>query len=371
VSNHRSSIFLHRIGTAVPQTSYTQEFALQFLSDLQGADERVRRFLRRIYQGTAIEKRHTVIDDYGKDPSEFTFFPPHPSLKPEPTTSQRNDRFVREADRLSLAAAGDLFAGLPGVDPGGITHLITVSCTGFSAPGFDLHLVKTLPLRPTVHRFHLGFMGCYAAFPALKLAQAICRAEPDARVLIVNVELCTLHFQQRLDPDTIVANALFSDGASAALVSAHPEDSGGGRLLLHRFAACCLAGSEEAMAWTIGDTGFQMRLSAYVPRLIQENIRPAMDDLFRQAGIRREQIKLWAIHPGGKAILEKIEQALGISHERLQASYGILREFGNMSSATIMFVLRRILESAETGRIFAAAFGPGLTIECGYLEKDR
>ncbi len=364
-------IYLHRIGTSVPEKSYTQVFALRFLLDLVGGDPRVDRFLTRIYQGTAIEKRHTVIDDYGKDPSEFTFYPPDPSLKPEPSTARRNERFVREADRLSLAAVRDLLLRLPGFDPARITHLVTVSCTGFSAPGFDLHLMKSLPLAPGVQRFHLGFMGCYAAFPALRLARHICLSEPEARVLVVHVELCSVHFQQKLDPDTMVAGALFSDGVSAALVSACPEDSSGARFLLHRFASRVLPDSEREMAWTIGDTGFDMKLTAYVPRLIQENIRPIVEDLLRQAGVRREEIGLWAIHPGGKAILEKVERSLELGRDRLQPSWDVLREYGNMSSATLPFVLQRILEGPETGRLFAAAFGPGLTVESGYLEKIR
>ncbi len=369
VDPDRRAVFLHRIGTSVPETSYTQEFALRFLLDLQGGDERVGRFLRRIYRDTAIGKRHTVIDDYGKDPAEFTFHPPNPSLKPEPSTARRNQRFVREADRLSLAAVRDLLGKLPGFETDRITHLITVSCTGFSAPGFDLHLLKGLPLRTDLQRFHLGFMGCYAAFPALRLARHVCLSEPDARVLVVIVELCTLHFQQKPDPDTMVANALFADGVSAALVSARPEDAAGARLLLHRFASRVLPGSEGQMSWTIGDTGFDMRLSAYVPRLIQENIGPIVEDLFRRAGVRREEIELWAIHPGGRAILERVEQALGLTRDRLQASWDVLREYGNMSSATLLFVLQRILQGRETGKLFAAAFGPGLTIESGYFEK--
>jgi predicted naringenin-chalcone synthase len=186
-----SPVYIHAIATCVPEHSYTQEFTLDFLLTLQGTTERKRDFLTKIYQGSAIHKRHTVIDDYGKDPADYTFYPQSPDLKPEPSTAVRNDLYIKEADRLSLQAVQALLDKLPGLDKGAITHLITVSCTGFSAPGFDVHLVKKLGLAPSVNRLHIGFMGCYAAFPALRTARDICLADPGAGVIIVNLELCS------------------------------------------------------------------------------------------------------------------------------------------------------------------------------------
>ena len=366
---NESTVCIQQIATCVPEHFYTQEFALEFLLQLQGSDPKTRELLKKIYAGTAIEKRHTVISDYGKDPADFTFYPPNPSLKPEPSTARRNEIFIREANRLSLQATHKLLKKLPGFDKAKITHVITVSCTGFSAPGFDLHLCKQLELSPAVHRFHIGFMGCYAAFPALKLARSICLSEPDARVLVVNVELCSLHFQQKLDPDTVVANAIFSDGASALLVSANRDDSPSSKLILHRFVSQFLPNSEQDMAWKIGETGFDMKLSVYVPRLIERNISPIMDRLLNEVGLTCSDIDLWAIHPGGRAILEKVEKTFTLTQDELAVSYNVLREFGNMSSATILFVLERILEGESRGKIFSAAFGPGLTIEAGFLEK--
>ncbi len=244
-----------------------------------------------------------------------------------------------------------------------ITHLITVSCTGFSAPGFDYHLVKEFGLAPSIHRFHIGFMGCFAAFPALKLAQSLVRSCPGAQVMIVDVEACTLHFQKDFQPDVVVANALFADGAAALLVSAEP-----GPLQLHDFRSHIIPGSENDMAWIIGETGFDMKLSSYVPRLIEGNIQAILDRLFAGSDWDRSELKLWAVHPGGRAILDKTAQVLGLTNGELAVSYDVLRQYGNMSSVTIFFVLREILNRGEKGKLFACAFGPGLTVESGFLE---
>jgi predicted naringenin-chalcone synthase len=363
-----SEVYLHKIATAVPEHSYSQDFAVGFLKELIGTTEKKRNFLSRVYQNTGIRKRHTVIGDYGRDPNDYQFYPKNRRLRPEPGTRARNDLFIREADRLSLRAAGSLLAGLPGSVRDAVTDLVTVSCTGFSAPGFDLRLVKELGLPPSVNRYHLGFMGCAASFPALKLARDICRSREEARVLLVNVELCSLHFQQKFEPDLIVAGALFADGASAALVSAAERDSSGGKILLHSFHSSYIPESEGEMAWRIGDHGFEMKLSYYVPKFIEMNIKPVMEELFRKNGVRAEDIALWAVHPGGRAILEKLEKTLAVSRDDFRHSYDVLGEYGNMSSATIMFVLKRILAGTERGKIFSCAFGPGLVIETGCLE---
>jgi len=376
---HTTGAAILGIGTSVPPTSYTQQFALDFLSRLSAFSDKDRRFLRRLYQNTAIDKRHTVIDDYGKDPSAYTFYPKNDQLLPEPGLEARNDVFIRESDRLSEQAVRSLFSTLPHFDPQAVTDLITVTCTGFSAPGFDLHLVKELGLRRDIHRSHVAFMGCYAGFPAMRLARDICVANPGAHVLIVAVELCTLHFQLKPQLDFMIANALFADGAAAVLVG--PASDGGqahgegasfgqkGRLLLDGFASRIIPESEQAMAWKIGERAFDMRLSAYVPRLIETNIRPIVEDLLRAAGDGFADIDIWAIHPGGRAILDRSAAALNVPESALVHSYGVLREYGNMSSATIFFVLQRILQDSRSGTVFATAFGPGLTVESGLFRK--
>lgn len=376
---HTASVAIHGIATSVPETSHTQQFAVDLLQKLSVFSDKQRRFLRRLYQNTGIDKRHTVIDDYAKDPSEHTFYPKNDQLLPEPGLEARNNVFIRESNRLSEKAARSLFSNLPLFDRHNITDLITVTCTGFSAPGFDFHLVNALGLRRDIHRYHIAFMGCYAGFPAMRLARDICIANPGAHVLIVAVELCSLHFQQKTDLDFIIANSLFADGAAAALVgpasdTEQAQSEGGylgrgAQLLLDGFMSRIIPGSEQDMAWKIGENAFDMRLSAYVPRFIEQNIRSIIDDLLRTADATFEDIDIWAIHPGGRAILDRTAAALDIPESSLINSYEVLREYGNMSSATIFFVLRRILENSESGTVFATAFGPGLTVESALFRK--
>lgn len=362
-------VYLHTIATHVPETSYSQKTALDFMLNLMADTDKKRAFFKKIYEGSAISKRHTVIDDYGKDPSEYNFYPKNRLLKPEPSTAKRNEIYIREANRLSIETVTKLLEKMKGFDKNKITHIITVSCTGFSAPGVDFKITKEFKLSSSVHRFNIGFMGCFAAFPALKLARYICQSEPDARVLIVNVELCSLHFQQKQELDIIVANSLFADGITAALVSSNIDDSAGDKIILHDFMSQSIPDSEEMMAWSIGDTGYNMKLSVHVPQIIAKNINSVMSEFKNKTGIKPEEIELWAIHPGGRAILDKLWKTLGLSKEDLAVAYGVLNDYGNMSSATIMFVLERIMENEKKGKMFAAAFGPGLTVETGYFEK--
>ena len=363
-------VYLHKIVTVVPEKSYTQEFALDFLLKLVGDDEKKRSLLKRLYVGTQIKKRHTVIDDYDKDPSEYTFYPKNPTLKPEPSTAKRNDLFIKESKRLTFKATKELLESTPEFDRSKITHVITVSCTGFLAPGLDFFLTRDLGLNPRVHRLNIGFMGCQGAFPAMKMARDICIANPDARVLVVNVELCSVHIQQREELDVVVSNAIFADGISAALISAHKDDVKGSKYNMKNFATVFAPKTENDMAWTIGEHGFLMKLSVYVPNIVKENIKPLMDELFEASSITQDEIDIWAIHPGGRSILERTEEALGITKDDLAASYHVMHEYGNMSSTTIMFVLKEILDdNSQKGQVFAAAFGPGITVEAGLMEK--
>jgi predicted naringenin-chalcone synthase len=185
----------------------------------------------------------------------------------------------------------------------------------------------------------------------------------------VNLELCSLHYQKKFEPDTVVANAIFSDGISACLVSGNENDSNGSKLAFNSFHSTYTDDSEEDMTWKIGENGFDMKLSFYVPKIIDANIKGIMNDLFTKAGITKEQIDIWAIHPGGKAILEKFNDTLGLKKNDLKYSYDVLWNYGNMSSSTIMFVFDEILRSESKGKIFSAGFGPGLTIETAILEK--
>jgi predicted naringenin-chalcone synthase len=368
-----SPVYITDIVTTVPPQSYTQEEARAFITGLSRYTDAQKRFLNRIYEGTAIRKRHTVVDDYHRPPEEYTFYAPNADLDPEPGLEKRNDLFITHAAQLSQEAVRALLKVRADLDPLSITHLITVSCTGFSAPGFDFEIMRRIPLAPTVHRFHLGFMGCFAAFPALKLGHSICTADPTARVLIVNVELCSLHLQLKAETDMMVANALFADGVSATLMTGadglpadRPAGTRGFRMV--DYAGRVIDGSESDMAWRIGPIAFDMRLSAYVPKFIQKNIAEIVDDLLKKSGHTRNDVDTWAIHPGGRAILDRAATALDLETDAFADSYAVLGEYGNMSSATIFFVLQRILQRGGGGRVFAAAFGPGLTVESALLE---
>jgi len=363
-------VYLHSIETTVPEKSYTQKFALKEMKRIVADTTYKKVFLNKVYKGTEIRKRHTVIDDYGKDPKEFTFYPKNKKLQPEPTTKQRNDLYAKEALRLGKQAVQKLFDANPNFDRSKISHVITVTCTGFDAPGLDYFIVKDFDLNPKIDRYILGFMGCQAAINALKLAKDICLGRPEARVLIVNVELCSVHLQQEWNTHQAIANAIFADGISAALVSSVEDDTERSKFVLHDFATEIVPGTEEDMAWNIGDTGFGMKLTLNVPRVVKANIVSILKELLDRAEKTKEDVKIWAIHPGGKTILTKSEEALEITSEDLDASYHIMKEFGNMSSATIMFVLEHILnDEKKMGLTFATSFGPGMTIESSLMEK--
>lgn len=361
--------YLCAIGTALPACKLPQARIAEFMIGSLALPEREARKLRALYRATGIDWRHTVLPDYGSEPADFTFYPPAADLEPFPTVSQRMVVYRREAVPLAAAAARDCLAQVPYVSVSTITHLITVSCTGMYAPGLDIDLIGALGLASTVQRTAVNFMGCYAAFNGLKLADALCRADPArTRVLVVCLELCTLHFQKHATPDHLLSNALFGDGAAAALVTAEAPPAGAPPALVIEAAHCALEPAGRAdMAWHIADSGFEMTLSSYVPDLIKAGIGQLTAGLLRAFDLRLDDVAHIAIHPGGRRILEVIEQALHLPAAANRHAYEVLREVGNLSSATVLFVLRRLLSeltAANRGeRVLSFAFGPGLTLE--------
>lgn len=276
-----------------------------------------------------------------------------------PTTSQRMERYEPQALVLALQAIEELKIGRE-ID--GITHLIVASCTGFSAPGLDIQLAKRLGLADGIERLMIGFMGCSAAVPALRAAHHIVRSEPSARVLVVNLELCTLHLQETDDLEAMLSFLLFGDGCAAALVSG--DESG---IAFEDFRSVILPDSDDLITWKIGDQGFDMHLSGKVPNRIsqalrQELVRPDSNGILHGEGT--QAIDVWAIHAGGKTILDAVEQGLSLAAHSLDHSRSVLRDFGNMSSATILFVLERLLKTGlRRARGMAMAFGPGMVAE--------
>lgn len=366
-------VYIHHIETGVPDTVYDQDFIRDFMKEHVSDKELTRRIIQRIYSQSGIKKRHTVITDLDNGISTPDFFESDDGNLTMPSTQHRNEIYIREAKKLYTTIAYNTIKNCDQIDFQDITHVITLSCTGFFAPGPDYSIVKELNLNPATHRFHLGFMGCYATFPALKMAKNICEANPKANVLIVSLELCTLHLQFREEPDFLISASLFADGGGGLIVSSKTPKNKERAIKMENFTTALIPDGEQDMAWTIGNNGFDMILSTYVPKLIGTNISDIIDPLFRDNNIKKQSITYWAIHPGGRAIVDNIQKSLDLSDEQTQPSREILRDYGNMSSATIIFVLQNILNRPiehENEKIYAMAFGPGLTVESGLLTKN-
>ena len=366
--------YIHHLETSVPETQGIQREVLERLKSFHQNDRKTQAILHRIYTQSGIDHRHTVLDDYhSEDPDSFFLR----CFNPEriPSTGERNSIYEDAAKKLFLKTASKLINQHYKTDLPPISHVITVSCTGFFAPGPDYEIVKELDLASSVERYHIGFMGCYAAFPALRMAKAFCDQHPKAVVLIVATELCSLHFNPKTDPDTLIAGSVFADGSSGALVSAvEPSKSA---FQIEDFVNDLAYEGEQDMAWTIGDTGFDMTLSSYVPDIIKNNLNAITAPLFSRFDLGTEDIGYWAIHPGGRAILDKVEQSFGLKDDALNASREVLRNNGNMSSATILFVLHELLNTPPSqahiseghNTTLAMAFGPGLSIETALLRR--
>jgi predicted naringenin-chalcone synthase len=336
------------------------------------------RLVNTCFNGADIDTRRTALEELtlASTVENPQFFDPQTGLLLMPSTKTRNDIFAAEATKLFIEAGRKAVDNCPGIGPEDITHVITVSCTGFFNPGPDYKLVRALGLNPSVQRYHLGFMGCYAAFPAMRAAKSFCDADPDAVVLVVSAELCSLHVRSSNDPDIIMGSSLFADGAAAAVITARDLPGDSPAIVLDHFETTLTPVGEESMAWNIGDHGFEMVLGTYVPHIIDDHIVGALEPLLAKdpslAPLAYNEIGHWAIHPGGRSILDKVEAKLELSEEQLVPARETLRNFGNMSSATVMFVLKHILDQPFTGgneRICSMAFGPGLTVETGLFTR--
>jgi len=364
------SAYLHQIATCEPPHRYEQRDTAERMRGWARA-EKTRRGIDAVHRRSGIATRYSVSADFRPGVVGELFASDEAGALRAPGTAQRNRVYARWARELSVGAAREALAANPWISPEEVTHVILVSCTGFVNPGPDFHIVNELGLRPSVQRYSLGFMGCHAALPALRLAAQCCAADPAAVVLVVCVELCTLHVQPDETPDQILANALFADGAGAALVASRPPPTGRTAFRLDGFSTTLVAGSENRMAWEIGDTGFNLVLSSYVPDVLGENLAGLVGNALRKNDLSPANIDAWAAHPGGRAILDKIEDSLDLGRGALTFSRQVLRDFGNMSSATMLYVLRDMLaaDMADGARVCALAFGPGLTVETALMRK--
>ena len=332
---------------------------LSFMQTVYALPTEEARKLRFMYSQSGISQRYSVISDYSKPLPEWKFYPQTESVEPFPSLEQRMAIYAKQAPLLSVDAIRDCLSHTYATQ--NITHLITVSCTGMSAPGLDLQVMELMDLKKTIFRTSINFMGCYAAIHALKIADAICKTDKKAQVLIVCTELCTLHFQKEATMDNMASSLLFGDGSSAALVM-HDEAKPEG-LFIDGFYSEINPKGKRDMAWELSSSGFLMTLSGYVPDLIEEDFAKIVDRALQENGKSGSDITHWCIHPGGKKILQAIHKSLGFTDGQLQHSYDVLNEFGNISSATILFVLKKIMAEKGTVNLLGAAFGPGLTVE--------
>lgn len=338
--------YINRISTAVPSHDVHDAF-VQFATQ-KLANSRHLPLFTRLARRSQIEHRWSVLASGGEGSAADVYL---------------NGAFPSTAARMAIydRFAGDLaeqaVRGLDLVDPGEITHVVITSCTGLSAPGLDLQLIDRCGLDPSVERTVIGFMGCYAAVNALKLARHTVRSEPGSKVLIVSLELCTLHLQDTTDLEEMLSFLIFGDGCAAVLVSADPEG-----LSMDGFKAVTAPEAADQITWNIGDHGFNMVLSGQVPGSVGAALREHKHTILGNAAI--EDISLWAVHPGGRSILDAVEVALELPAHALAGSREVLRRYGNMSSATLLFVLEAMMSEARPGeRGCAMAFGPGLTAE--------
>ncbi len=356
------------IGTAVPYQAIAQPLAAQYAATFVGDAGGHERQVELLYRRTGVHSRHSVVLE--KAPGEFgaitqSFYPPAESSDEfGPTTAARMRLYETWGIELAREAAIKALDDAQ-TDPAQVTHLITVSCTGFASPGVDLQLIVDLPLKRDVPRTHLGFMGCHGMMNALRVAQAFIQADSDACVLVCAVELCSLHQQYGWEPERIVANALFADGAAAILGKSECRSSDGWALAAN--GSTVLPESADKMSWRIHDHGFVMGLSPQVPALIEQNLGAWTQSWLLGHGMEVSQIPHWAIHPGGPKILQAAQVALGLSDSQLSHSRSVLQDYGNMSSPTVGFILDRLRQERAGQPCMMLGFGPGVSIEAALL----
>jgi len=353
------------LGTAVPPCAVPQGRAAAMTSAICGHNEAEAERLAVYYGLAGIARRHVAMLDPGGDVPEAVAASPR-----GPSTRWRMERYEAQVVPLAVRAARAALDD-SGLDPGAVTQVVSVSCTGFAAPGFDLGLIRHLELDPGVGRTHVGFMGCHGALNGLRVARALAAAEPGARVLVCAAELCSLHFSYGPGSDRSAPNALFADGAAALVVGdAGPvsRDGGRGAWRLRANGSTLIPGTEGAMSWRVGDLGFAMTLAAEVPALIREHLPGWVRGWLGRHGLTPSDVGSWAVHPGGPRILDAAQAALGLGREALAVSREVLAGYGNMSSPTVLFILERLIARDAPRPCVALGFGPGLAVEAALLD---
>lgn len=360
------------IATAVPNRFDQSDSAL-FAKSFCCNTEKQERILEKLYAHAGIDRRSSSLPLNARDVNDDSNFYPSRSTSSDkgPSTRERMEAFEKHAFDLAResteAALRDAY-----LRPDEVSHLVTVSCTGFSAPGFDIKLIRELGMNPGVQRAQVGFMGCHGAINGLRVASAIAESQPKSTVLLCATEVCSLHFQYGWSSDSLVANSLFSDG-SAAVVFRQSLDSYSSerkQIRLTGSGSYLIPNTLDAMQWHIGDNGFTMHLSSTVPDLVSASLSDWIITWLRENGLSIKDIGGWAIHPGGPRLLTAVQDALSLSDEQMAPSFAILREFGNMSSPTVLFILDKLRKSNTPLPYAVLAFGPGLTIEALILGES-
>jgi alpha-pyrone synthase len=347
---HVTTAYLNRIATAVPEHDVHDAFVV--VAEKMLADPQLRTVFRRMVRRANIAHRYSFLDPQ-KGSGQFSSHDAHEfyRLGNFPDTARRMQLFEQSAPVLMRKAVDRL--ALNEKERSSITHLLVTCCTGLYAPGLDFEIVDHVGLSAGVERTMVGFMGCYAAINALKLARHIVRSDPKAVVLMVNLELCTLHLQETQELEQVLSFLIFADGAAASLITAREQG-----FALDSFKAVMVPETRGLITWKIRGMGFDMLLSGQVPAELSRALHEG------ELMAERDGIDLWAVHPGGRSILDAVEKGLELPVGALAASREVLSCFGNMSSATVMFVLQRMMQQARPGqRGCAMSFGPGLTAE--------
>jgi predicted naringenin-chalcone synthase len=350
-------------GTAVPVNKTNQGDILEFMCAAYH-DETVSRKLRILFHSSGISSRHSVVPDFGNGkPLSGGFFG-----NGTPNIEQRMNLYRDNASALAVKAIQNLFSKINStVQSFGISHLITVTCTGMYSPGIETEIMERLQLPSGIFHTSVNFLGCNAAFPAQKIADAFTRSDKQARVLIVCVELCTIHFQPKNDNDNLLSNTIFSDGAAAVLMVSdeYAAQQGMGGLSVEGFHSGVLGEGKDLMGWNIKPLNFEMVLNASVPAFIGEKIKDFIAETKKRLDINHGMIDKWAVHPGGRKILDNVKKELGLKDEDLTNSYQVLREYGNMSSPTILFIIDLIMDQvpAQGEKVLAVGFGPGISVD--------
>ena len=361
------SMLLAGFGTAVPEHSIAQEDAAEIGASFAAMDPKRAGTVRALYRKSGVLKRHSVLLERADGaPMDRQSFYEEAVDKDDrgPSTELRMRRYESDAPALAESAARAALRDAA-LAPDELTHIVTVSCTGFFSPGLDAVLIDRLGLSPSVERTHIGFMGCHGALNGLRVASSFLGANPEARVLLSAVELCTLHFAYGRSPQLVVANALFADGAAAVVGVPDDADTGGWRVIAT--GSVLMPDSTDAMSWRIGDHGFRMTLSATVPGLIAAHLSGWLEQWLGRHGLRVSDVASWAVHPGGPRVLSAVGEAVGLANGALEVSRDVLAEYGNMSSATVLFILDRLRRRDAPRPCVALAFGPGLVVEAVLL----